>query len=221
MIVGIHQPNFIPWYGYFDKISKSDKFVYLDTVQFSRFSYTQRTKLKSNTDSSRWLTVPVSNTGINTIIRDCKINSAEYFFIKLKSTIKYNYKKFDNLVSAIDDFSSTQHNQSLSMLNMVLIESITQNTHISLDRNLDGIDRAEFILASELDTKFPESEVKSNNAPSRRLLSIILSIGGSQYITGKGGLSYIDLDAFKYHGISIIQTDTSKYVNSYSILEYY
>ena len=33
--IAIHQPNYIPWLGYFYKIYESDIFVFLDDVQFS------------------------------------------------------------------------------------------------------------------------------------------------------------------------------------------
>ena len=36
MIVSIHQPNYLPWLGYFDKIKRSDLFVIFDDVQFPR-----------------------------------------------------------------------------------------------------------------------------------------------------------------------------------------
>ena len=35
-LVGIHQPNFFPWLGYFNKIHSSDKFIFLDNVQLPK-----------------------------------------------------------------------------------------------------------------------------------------------------------------------------------------
>ena len=37
--VAIHQPNYLPWLGYFAKIKKCDIFVFLDDVQFSKNSW--------------------------------------------------------------------------------------------------------------------------------------------------------------------------------------
>ena len=58
-VVAIHQPNYLPWLGYFAKISEADEFVFLDDVQYSKNSYTNRVKVL-HADKPRWLTVPVS-----------------------------------------------------------------------------------------------------------------------------------------------------------------
>ena len=36
-IVAIHQPNFFPWLGFFDKIRRADVFVFLDDVSYIDF----------------------------------------------------------------------------------------------------------------------------------------------------------------------------------------
>ena len=55
MIVGIHQPAYLPWLGYFDRIRSVDLFIYLDTVQFQKGSFQTAIMIRR----SKWLTVPV------------------------------------------------------------------------------------------------------------------------------------------------------------------
>ena len=59
-VVAIHQPNFFPWLGYFDKIRRSDIFILLDDVQFSKTGgvWSNRVKVLINGEG-RWLTAPV------------------------------------------------------------------------------------------------------------------------------------------------------------------
>ena len=45
MIVAGHQPNFFPWFGYFEKIIKSDIFVFSDDVKYPKESYTNRVEI--------------------------------------------------------------------------------------------------------------------------------------------------------------------------------
>ena len=58
MIVAIHQPNYLPWLGYFNKMHQADVFIFLDNVKFSKGSYTNRVRILSS-KGPRWLTVPV------------------------------------------------------------------------------------------------------------------------------------------------------------------
>ena len=53
----IHQPDFLPWLGFFDKISRADKFIILDDVQFARRGWTHRDLIKIKKEK-KWLTVP-------------------------------------------------------------------------------------------------------------------------------------------------------------------
>ena len=77
MVISIHQPNFIPWIGYFHKIIHSDIFVLLDTVLFSKGSFTNRNKIKLSNGTDSWLTVPVITSkhqkqAINNVLIDYK-----------------------------------------------------------------------------------------------------------------------------------------------------
>ena len=61
LTLAVHQPNYIPWLGYFHKLAASDVFVYLDAVQFPRGqSFGARNRIKTPNGVS-FLTVPVSS----------------------------------------------------------------------------------------------------------------------------------------------------------------
>ena len=67
-MIAIHQPNYLPWLGFFDKARLADTFVLLDNVPYTRGSVINRNKIKTKR-GWEWLTVPVHNIS-GTIIRD-------------------------------------------------------------------------------------------------------------------------------------------------------
>ncbi len=62
MIVSIHQPAYLPWMGYLDKIASSDVHVFLDNVQLERPSFTYRNRIKTP-QGPLWLTIPLHTRG--------------------------------------------------------------------------------------------------------------------------------------------------------------
>ena len=58
MIVAVHQPQYLPWLGYFDKIDRADLFVTLETVQYKKNEFQNRNRIKT-AQGWQWLTVPV------------------------------------------------------------------------------------------------------------------------------------------------------------------
>jgi WbqC-like protein family len=60
MIFAMHQPNYLPWLGYFAKLASADRFVVLDVVQYPRGrSFAARNRIKT-AQGPIWLTIPVS-----------------------------------------------------------------------------------------------------------------------------------------------------------------
>ena len=58
MRVTIHQPQFMPWLGYLDKIDQADLFVVLDSVQFKKNEWQNRNRIRT-AQGWQWITVPV------------------------------------------------------------------------------------------------------------------------------------------------------------------
>ncbi|MEE3335704.1 MAG: WbqC family protein [Candidatus Latescibacterota bacterium] len=59
MIVSIHQRQFMPWLGCFNKMDQADHFILLDSVQFKKNEWQNRNRIKT-AQGAQWLTVPVS-----------------------------------------------------------------------------------------------------------------------------------------------------------------
>ena len=59
MKVCIHQPNYLPWLGFFNKVAQSDTYVVFDDVQYPRGKdWANRNQIKTN-NGKLWLTIPV------------------------------------------------------------------------------------------------------------------------------------------------------------------
>ena len=93
MIVGIHQPNYLPGQNYFAKIIRCDKFILLDTVQYTKNNWTNRNRIKTP-QGAQWLTVPIIVKGrMGQIIKDVQINPRENWAKKHFKAIYMNYNK--------------------------------------------------------------------------------------------------------------------------------
>ncbi len=188
MIAAIHQPNYLPWLGYFNKMAKSDVFVILDDVQFSVQSWQQRNKIKYINESWMWLSVPViRNFGQN--INDVRINDASNWRKKHWRTIQLSYKKarfFDRYEA---EFSRIYDNswEKLRELNVALIRLI---------RDLLGI-KTTLVLSSDMNIEARGTE---------KLISVIRELTADKYITGEGGgfERYISEEEFKENSIELI-----------------
>lgn len=90
MILSAHQPAYLPWPGWYDKIVRSDAFVILDNVDFSdgnKENFVNRNKIKAG-DRWIWRTIPV-HAPQKTKIRDVKIVDDTWAARDLKTIQQY------------------------------------------------------------------------------------------------------------------------------------
>jgi hypothetical protein len=93
-LVACHQPNFLPWLGFFAKLEQADRFVVLDAVQFprtSRGTYTNRVQLLIGA-APTWLTVPIVREGVQTI-GEVRIDDRQPWRRKAVKTIEQTYAR--------------------------------------------------------------------------------------------------------------------------------
>lgn len=93
LILSAHQPAYLPWLGYFDKIARADVFVYLDTVQFEKNSFINRNQIKTP-QGALWLTIPVKTKGhMSGSLRATEIDDSQAWRVKHLKSIEMNYRK--------------------------------------------------------------------------------------------------------------------------------
>jgi len=106
MKVAIHQPNYLPYLGYFDKIRQADIFVFLDDAQFSKGSYTNRNRIKTS-NGIKWITVPLlkrkRKLPINRMIVQSPLLPSSLWIIKHSYIIHNSYRnaEYFDLISAV------------------------------------------------------------------------------------------------------------------------
>jgi hypothetical protein len=186
MVVTIHQPAYLPWLGYFDRIARSDLFIFLDNVQFERNSFTNRNLIKT-ADGAIWLTVPVHlQDHLNKAITEIEIDEHHDWRRKHLRAIEQNYRRapcffgnYEKLAAAYASKESRLSELCFTQLKFWLAE-------LKIATRL--------VRASEL----PVQERKSD-----LVLALCKHFGASTYLSGPIGREYLQEQQFAAAGIEV------------------
>ena len=188
MIVSIHQPNYIPWLGFFHKLLLSDTYVVFDDVQFPRGKdYANRNQIKTN-NGKMWLTVPVIGKSDLKPWNQIEINKNGWVNKHL-SNIESFYKKtpyFNEYYPEIKNIYLKDHN-------------------LLIDLTLDLIKHFLKILDKEVKIVL-SSDIKTDLKGLDKILYILKNLNATKYISGDGDGSkrYIDEKLFSDQGIELV-----------------
>lgn len=184
MIVGIHQPNYIPWIGFFHKMLSCDVFVLLDDVLCSNKAERRNVIKGSNGEIS--LAIPILNK--KAIIKDIELNNQVNWKQKHLCSMQGCYAKSDywELISP-ELLNMYKHaGPKLVDFNLELIEFI---------RNYLDI-KTPMVRSSELSGVHGKKNTK--------LVSVCNALGADTYLSGEGAKSYIDAESFQNSHINIV-----------------
>ena len=127
MKIGIHQPNFLPWSGYFHKILKSDKFIFLDDALVSKKSldYINRSSFLTN-GKIKYFTIPIYKNFKQKKIKDLEIDNSKNWKVDFINFIKENYRgaKFYNQYESLFFSIKSREFKNLIELNIFFIDKI-------------------------------------------------------------------------------------------------
>ena len=181
-VVAIHQPNFFPWLGYFNKIARADIFAFMDNAQFPKTggNWVNRVQLLVN-QKPTWVTVPVVRSYHGTRrICEMEIDNRKPWRKKMLTFLQTNYGRapFFKVVYPKLEILINYQTDSLAAYNINAIQALSQE--------LD-LDTSKFILGSTLAVKGSATEL---------LIGMVKEVGGSTYLSGGGAGGYQDDDKF-------------------------
>lgn len=185
MKIAIHQPNFMPYMGFFDKCDYSDILVLYDSTQFKKNDFQNRNRLKGN-KGWFWLTIPVSYSFGDPINKVKIDNSKDWKASHLKAlqTCYSNSKYFNEYFSKIREIYENEWTY-LCDLNIKLIELALDILNI----------KCKIIKSSEMNV---------NSKSTQALVDICKSTKANLYVSGKDGKKYVDLQKFLDNQIKVI-----------------
>jgi hypothetical protein len=183
-ITAIHQPNYIPWLGYFYKIYQSDVFVFLDDAQFSSEGMHNYHYIKTPQGAFR-LKIPVAQK-MGDKIYEVKTKDDLGWKEKHLKTLVNNYRKATHFEEVFFDFKKLieQDYSSLSTMNIEIIRFLCAKLGIT----------TKFLISSEL---------KMESVREEKILDICTKLNAAVYYSGTGARAYQNEENFLKRNIEL------------------
>ena len=192
MIIAIHQPEFIPWLKFFDKMKRVDKYIVFDHVQFKKRYFENRNRVKQG-DIAVWLSVPVKTKGkYLQRINEVEIDNSLPWQRKIWERIKHCYlesRYYKNYNEELETILLSKKYDNLIDLNLKFIEWFRKILNLNTPMVFSSNMNVEEYKASDL------------------ILEICLRSGANQYLCGLSGKDYLKLEDFNASGIDVITQD--------------
>jgi hypothetical protein len=187
--VVIHQPDFMPYLGFFQRFLKADLYIVLDHVQFvngTSRSWSHRDKIKTAA-GERWLTLSVKKTACDTPINRIELSDSVDWIKDNLNLLTQNYRKAPHYAKI-----------------MPVVEALYRSPpRLLADFNLRSIE----MLMDLLDVRVPmvlSSSLEPNGHKNELLIDLLGKVGATHYLSGTGARDYMSPDLFRNAGVEVL-----------------
>lgn len=169
MKIGIMQPYFFPYVGYFSLIKHTDKWIVFDPVQFIRHGWIERNRILHPNPEKGWqyIKVPLEKHSLETKIEDIKIKSNDEWRKRMISQFSH-YKKapYYRVVKYFLETTFNYETTSITKLNAHMMNACCNYLNIPFNYEI-----------------FSESNIVIDpvNAPDEWALNISKALGATEY----------------------------------------
>ena len=185
-MLSVHQPQYLPWLGYFDKVADSDLFVFLDEPQYKKREFQNRNRIKG-AQGEVWLAVPVLSKGkFDQPIKDVEIDNSQSWQKSHWGTLQLNLKKapyWDQYAPGLEAFY-TKRWDKLCDLNLEMCVWLFKELGITTPWKV-------------------ESAIGTSTQSTERLIELCQKTGCDAYLSGSGGKDYMDESLFQKAGLGL------------------
>jgi len=187
MKLGIVQPYFFPYIGYWQLINAVDRYVIYDDVNYINRGWINRNRILLNGEP-RFINVQMKDASQNKLINEVELYKDETYIRKLVRTLETCYGRAPYFKEA-----------------MPLIESIIKSEETNLARYLETLIKSvcgylsietEIIVSSQINKN---KELRGQN----RIIDICRRLGAYEYINPIGGQALYSREAFDSCGIKL------------------
>ncbi len=191
MIIGILQPGYLPWLGFFEQMYKSDIFVIYDDVQYDKEGWRNRNRIKT-ANGVQWLTIPVSiRFEQHPLVHEVKIDNTSNWKKKHLYSISQNYSKARFFKEYFPIFEEAYSKEWEYLID------IDMNFTLKLAQRL-GMENKKVVRSSTLDIEGDRIG---------RLVKICKLFKADIFYEGISGKTYLDEKYFAEQGIRIEYQD--------------
>ncbi len=191
-LYALHQPDFMPWLGFFDKMNKVDNYIVFDNVYITTGkSWSNRVKILLN-NKEYWLTIPISRSGIsNKPIYEVELNQPERNFSKLLKTIRQAYLKhpfFKEVFPFIEE---------LRLERELRLSEVNAKFNTKMYEKIFGRSK-NILFASDVAGLRNIDKFKTD-----MIIKVCNNFDVENYLSGEGCLSFLETEQFRENGINI------------------
>ncbi|HJP18091.1 MAG TPA: WbqC family protein [Nitrospinota bacterium] len=195
MKIGGLQPSYLPWLGYFEQIHKTDLFILCDELQYEKYSWRNRNRIRTKHSLVRLIVPVVSSHTPEKQIKDIKVDYSTNWRKKHWLSLFYNYNNspfFKNYMVFFKDVLKKKW-EHLSDLNIEIIRELCRYLNI----------KTEIVVSSQLklEDKFRKN-FKSGDATDR-IIFYCNEFGANTFYEGKAGKNYVNEEKFAEESIKL------------------
>jgi hypothetical protein len=194
MRLGIMQPYFFPYIGYFELIAGTDKWIVFDVVQFNQKSWMSRNRILHPEEGWQYISIPVKKSPHGTPIHKIRVKDKDAALTRLHGQLDH-YKRHASYFSDVLDVVNSAfsiNSDRLVDLNVKALASVCDYLGICFD----------YSLCSEMDLDLGMIE-----HPGQWALEICKQMGANEYLNPPGGKDIFRQSEWDAAGITLSFND--------------